>query len=314
MLERSRLGLVDGHRHAGARRGLRDAGAHEPTAHDTDPLHVCHGRHPNRPSASAVRSLRHRMWWQEAVVYQIYPRSFADTDGDGVGDLDGIARAPRPSRRGSASTRSGCRRSIRSPMADFGYDVADYCDVDPLFGDARRLRRAARRRARARHPRHARLGAQPHLRPAPVVRRVARRRDDARSATGTSGATARRRRAAQQLASRPSAAGPRGRWDEATGQWYLHLFLPEQPDLNWDNPEVRRRPCTTCCASGSTAASTASASTSCTSSARTPRCPTSRDQIVGSHLDVVAHATTTTARTRCCAGSGACSTTTPATA
>src|SRR4051795_798284 len=93
-------------------------------------------------------------WWKSAVIYQIYPRSFADSNGDGVGDLEGIRRhldhlewLPPP--RGPAA---GTRRPLahlewlgvaavwlspfyRSPMADFGYDVSDYCDVDPLFGD-----------------------------------------------------------------------------------------------------------------------------------------------------------------------------------
>jgi alpha-glucosidase len=72
-------------------------------------------------------------WWQRGAIYQIYPRSFSDSDGDGVGDLPGV------------TSRLGYLQSLgvaaiwlspfyRSPMADFGYDVADYTDVDPLFG------------------------------------------------------------------------------------------------------------------------------------------------------------------------------------
>lgn len=72
-------------------------------------------------------------WWKTAVVYQIYPRSFADSNGNGVGDLKGI------SQRLDYLTWLGVDAVwlspfYRSPMADFGYDVADYCDVDPLFG------------------------------------------------------------------------------------------------------------------------------------------------------------------------------------
>ena len=73
-------------------------------------------------------------WWQTAVVYQIYPRSFADTDGDGVGDLEGI-RPHLDHLRWLGVDAIWLSPFFRSPMADFGYDVADYCDVDPLFGD-----------------------------------------------------------------------------------------------------------------------------------------------------------------------------------
>ena len=128
---------------------------------------------------------------------------------------------------------------FRSPMADFGYDVADYCDVDPAVRLARRLRSPARRGARARPARAPRLGAEPHLGPASLVRRVARGRARARSATGTCGAT---RRPAARPPNNWMAAFPAGTraWtlDPATGQYYLHCFLPEQPDLNWRNPEV----------------------------------------------------------------------------
>jgi alpha-glucosidase len=74
-----------------------------------------------------------RPWWQTAVVYQIYPRSFLDTDGDGVGDLEGIHR--RLDHLAWLGVDAIWLSPIfRSPMADFGYDVTDYCDVDPLFG------------------------------------------------------------------------------------------------------------------------------------------------------------------------------------
>ena len=72
-------------------------------------------------------------WWKTAVVYQIYPRSFADSDGDGIGDLEGITAAWTTS-HGSGSTSSGCRPVYRSPQDDNGYDISDYQDIDPLFG------------------------------------------------------------------------------------------------------------------------------------------------------------------------------------
>jgi len=73
-------------------------------------------------------------WWRSGVVYQVYPRSFADADGDGVGDLEGVRRhLDHLAWLGVDAV--WLSPFYRSPMADFGYDVADYCDVDPLFGD-----------------------------------------------------------------------------------------------------------------------------------------------------------------------------------
>src|SRR5437764_7119601 len=72
-------------------------------------------------------------WWKSAVVYQIYPRSFADSTGDGVGDLDGI-RLHLDHLEWLGVDAIWLSPFFTSPMADFGYDVADYCDVDPLFG------------------------------------------------------------------------------------------------------------------------------------------------------------------------------------
>ena len=101
-------------------------------------------------------------WWRDAVVYQIYPRSFLDTDGDGVGDLRGIERRlDHLSWLGVDAV--WISPFYRSPMADFGYDVSDYCDVDPVFGTLADADRADRRCAPAEHPRAHRLGAEPHL-------------------------------------------------------------------------------------------------------------------------------------------------------
>jgi alpha-glucosidase len=79
-------------------------------------------------------------WWQRGAIYQIYPRSFADSDGDGVGDLRGIA-AHLDHLSALGVEAAWLSPIYPSPMADFGYDVADYCDVDPVFGSLEDLDR-----------------------------------------------------------------------------------------------------------------------------------------------------------------------------
>lgn len=169
-------------------------------------------------------------WWKTAVVYQIYPRSFADSNGDGVGDLPGICQRLDHIRDLGADT-IWVSPIFRSPMADAGYDISDYCDVDPLFGsldDADTLIREA-------HARGIRvlLDFVPNhtsdQHPWFVESRASRDnpkrdwyiwRDEPNDwRAGIDGGSA-------------------WTWDEVTGQYYLHLFLPQQPDLNWRNPQV----------------------------------------------------------------------------
>jgi alpha-glucosidase len=175
------------------------------------------------------------MWWQQAVVYQIYPRSFADASGDGVGDLDGL-RARLEYLQWLGVDAIWLSPIYRSPMADFGYDVADYRDVDPLFGDLAAFD-ALVDEAHARDlrvlldwvPNHT-SDQHPWFLESRSSRGSAKR-DWYRWHDGSPDHPPNNWPAA-------FGGGPAWTWDAATEQWYLHTFLPEQPDLNWDQPAV----------------------------------------------------------------------------
>lgn len=173
-------------------------------------------------------------WWRDGVVYQIYPRSFADSGGDGIGDLEGIRRHV------DHLTWLGVDAVwlspiYPSPMADFGYDVSDYEGIDPVFGDLATFDRLLAEL----HANGLRLmldwvpNHTSDRHPWFVASRSSR--TDPKRAwyvwrDGRDGAEPNNWRAAF--------GGRAWTLDEATGQWYLHLFLPEQPDLDWGNPEV----------------------------------------------------------------------------
>ncbi|MDE3105989.1 MAG: DUF3459 domain-containing protein [Acidobacteriota bacterium] len=175
-------------------------------------------------------------WWQTAVLYQVYPRSFQDANGDGVGDLQGIlARLDSLVELGVDAL--WLSPIYPSPMADFGYDVANYCDVDPLFGslaDFDTLLEAA-------HARGLRL----------VLDLVPNHTSSQHPWFVASRSSRRDPHRDWYLWHDPApGGGPPNNWtshfggsawtlDQSTGQYYLHSFLPEQPDLNWRNPEVR---------------------------------------------------------------------------
>ncbi|WP_412075958.1 alpha-amylase family glycosyl hydrolase [Streptomyces xanthophaeus] len=175
-------------------------------------------------------------WWRDAVIYQVYPRSFLDTDGDGVGDLRGVARRiPYLSRLGVDTL--WLSPFFSSPMADFGYDVRDHTAVDPLFGDLADFDGLVA----AAHAHGLRVlidyvpnhtsGEHPWFRDARTGPLSPRRdwyvwRDPA------------------------PGGGPPNNWitlfgesawtlDAESGQYYLHSFLSSMPDLNWRNPAVR---------------------------------------------------------------------------
>jgi alpha-glucosidase len=176
-------------------------------------------------------------WWKEAVFYQIYPRSFADSDGDGVGDLPGI-RSHLADLAWLGVDALWISPFYPSPMVDFGYDVSDYCDVDPLFGtlaDFDRLVEDA----------HA-LGMRV------IIDWVPNHTSDrhpwfldavsARDSAHRNWYVWRDPRPDGSLPNNWVAAfdlkAPTWTFDDASGQWYLHLFESAQPDLNWDEPEV----------------------------------------------------------------------------
>jgi alpha-glucosidase len=176
-------------------------------------------------------------WWKEEVIYQIYPRSFADTNGDGLGDLPGIiSRLDYLAHLGVGAI--WLSPIYPSPDADFGYDVADHCAVDPRFGtltDFDRLVREAHRRGiriimdlvlnhtSDRHPWF--LDSQ-------SSRQSPRRdwyiwRDPGQRGKPPNNWAA-------------SFGGSAWTFDSRTGQYYYHMFLPRQPDVNWRNTDVRR--------------------------------------------------------------------------
>ena len=175
-------------------------------------------------------------WWRGAVIYHIYPRSFADSNGDGVGDLAGItAHLGHVASLGVDAV--WLSPFFTSPMKDFGYDVADYCNVDPLFGSLADFDRLI---ARA----HG-LGLRV------IIDQVYSHTSDQHPWFRESRSSRNNARADWYVwaDARPDGAppsnwqsvfgGPAWTWDARRGQYYLHNFLTEQPDLNVHNPAVQ---------------------------------------------------------------------------
>ena len=175
-------------------------------------------------------------WWTSAVVYQIYPRSFADSNGDGIGDLPGI-ESKLDYLADLGVDVLWLSPIYRSPQDDNGYDISDYRDIDPMFGTLADFDR---------------LLAQVHARGMKLVMDLVVNHtsdehpwfEQSRSSTDNP--------KRDWYWWRPPAAdgGPPNNWgsifsgsawefDETTGEYYLHLFSRKQPDLNWENPQVR---------------------------------------------------------------------------
>jgi alpha-glucosidase len=179
---------------------------------------------------------RQHPWWERGVVYQVYPRSYQDSDGDGVGDLAGIER--RLDHIAALGVDAVWLSPIfPSPMADFGYDVADYCDVEPLFGSLEDFDRLLA----ATHARGLKL----------LLDFVPNHSSDRHPWFVESRSSRDNPKRDWYIWRDPSPdggppnnwisdfGGSAWTWDEATGQYYLRAFLPQQPDLNWRNPELK---------------------------------------------------------------------------
>ncbi|TGL86675.1 alpha-glucosidase [Leptospira congkakensis] len=177
-------------------------------------------------------------WWKEAVIYQIYPRSFQDSNGDGIGDLEGIINR--------LDYLAGSKDSLGidaiwlspvypSPMFDFGYDISDYEEIDPVYGDIQTFKRLLKEA----HKRGIRIimdlvvNHTSHLHPWFI---------ESRSSVNSP-------KRDWYIWKEPNHNGPPNNWlgafggsgweyDKRTGEYYFHSFLKEQPDLNWRNPDV----------------------------------------------------------------------------
>jgi alpha-glucosidase len=180
-------------------------------------------------------------WWKKAVIYQIYPRSFYDANNDGTGDLAGIAAKLdylNDGRGGGLGVDAiWISPFFVSPMVDFGYDVVDYCDVDPIFGsmaDAEALIEAVHRRGMR-----------------VMIDMVFNHSSDQHPWFVESRRDRTNPKADWYIWADPKPdgtapnnwlsffGGSAWTWDQRRGQYYYHTFLKEQPDLNWYQPEMR---------------------------------------------------------------------------
>lgn len=176
------------------------------------------------------------LWWQSGIIYQVYPRSFQDSNGDGIGDLPGIIQR-LDYLQWLGITALWISPLYPSPMADFGYDISDYTAIHPLFGtmaDFDNLLEAA------------------HQRGIKVILDLVPNHTSDQHPWFVESRSSRdnpKRDWYLWQDPRPDGSlpnnwlsvfgGPAWEWDEATGQYYYHAFLKEQPDLNWRNPQVQ---------------------------------------------------------------------------
>lgn len=181
-------------------------------------------------------------WWEKGVIYQIYPRSFSDSNADGIGDLEGVIRKLDYLNDGSEQSLGidaiWLNPIFPSPMADFGYDISDYCNIHPFFGDLDVF---------------GRLVAAAHQRNIKVILDFVPNHTSDLHAWFVESRSGRKNpkrdwyiwRDAKSDGSLPNNwgsafGGPAWEWDAVSAQYYLHTFLKEQPDLNWRNPQVKK--------------------------------------------------------------------------
>ncbi|WP_261818243.1 glycoside hydrolase family 13 protein [Vibrio gallicus] len=178
-----------------------------------------------------------KQWWHNAVVYQIYPRSFCDSNNDGIGDINGI-RYKLDYLKQLGVDVLWLSPVYKSPMDDNGYDISDYQDIAPEFGtmqDMQALIKEAKQRniklvmdlvvnhTSDEHPwfKQARQSKHNRFRDFYIWRDEIPQHGDKNYFESVFG-------------------GPAWHWDEQAGQYYFHLFSKKQPDLNWENPEVHK--------------------------------------------------------------------------
>lgn len=184
-----------------------------------------------------MKTLSSSPWWQTGVIYQIYPRSYEDTSGNGIGDLAGIIDKLEYLSDTLGVDAVWLSPFYPSPMADFGYDVADYTDIHTMFGDLDTFDRLVKEA----HQRGLRI----------IIDLVPNHSSDQHPwfIESLSSRDNPKRDWYVWADAKPDGSppnnwlsvfgGPAWEWDAHTGQYYLHSFLKEQPDLNWRNPEVK---------------------------------------------------------------------------